>query len=218
MYNLISLSESDKRFIFALALVILLLFVIVWYIGFIITRVMKSQGKKLDDAVHDVVVTRVITDPKSFKKYARKKNWRMFFKQAAVPLLICLIASLTLVIGNSIMKDFSYNPFSSVDKGFASLLFLWDFDNPDYYTTVFGMKVLSSWPPLTNTPHFVVNAIPSYIFVPGILVGGVWYLIVCQAFIARRLRIRALSKSIFEKSLDNYNQSQAFNYFNNNQQ
>ena len=66
MNILVSLSENDKRLIFALLLVFILVFVLIGYIGFLITRVMKWQGKKLDHVVADPVVTRVITDKKHF--------------------------------------------------------------------------------------------------------------------------------------------------------
>ena len=76
MNLLVSLSENDKRLIFALLIVFVLVFVLIGYIGFLITRIMKWQGKKIDAVVADAVVSRVITTKKHFKEYARKKNWR----------------------------------------------------------------------------------------------------------------------------------------------
>ena len=75
MSFLISLSENDKRLIFALFIILILVFVLIGYIGFLITKVMKWQGKKLDSLVADPVVTHVITNKKHFFRYARKKNW-----------------------------------------------------------------------------------------------------------------------------------------------
>ena len=71
------------------------------------------------------------------------------------------------------------------------------------------MKVLAKWPPLYNNmgPHFVNDAMYSYFAVPCLVVGGIWYLVAAQAYLARTLRAIKLSKTVFEKNLDNFNQS-----------
>ena len=51
MRLLIQLTETDKRVLFALFIIIILLFVLIGYLGFIVTRVMKRQGQKLDTKV-----------------------------------------------------------------------------------------------------------------------------------------------------------------------
>ena len=204
MSFLISLSENDKRLIFALLIVLILVFVLIGYIGFLITRVMKWQGKKLDSLVADPIVTHVITTKKHFFRYARKKNWRLFFKQSYIAILIMLTGGLVLLIRSAIMKDFSYNVFDYEKTGFGTLLFLWDFSKciqPQ------GGAVLFNWPTLINTPHFMVEAIVSYVFVISILVGGVWYLVALQSLISRTIRMYQLSTTVFEKSLDGFNQN-----------
>ena len=138
---LISLSENDKRLLLAVLLVLILFFVLIGYIGLLITRVMRWQGKKLDTVVADVVVTRVITDKKHFKRYARKKNWRLFFKQSAIPIALIFTAVIFLVIRNAVTRDWAYNVMSK-ENGFSTLFFLWDFGNDEFYTRVFGLKIL----------------------------------------------------------------------------
>ena len=220
MNVLLSLSENDKRLILALLLVLILFFVLIGYLGLLITKVMKWQGKRLDAEVADVLVTRVITDRKHFLPYARKKNWRIFFKSAVIPILILLTAFLVLLIRNIIAQDFSYNPFNHHD-GFGTLLFLWNFQDPDSYTKVFGLTVLSQWPPLINEPHVVAEAWCGYVFVPLLFIGGLWYLWVLQSLISRTIRMYKLARTAFSKNLDNFNQtdalSQAINNANNQQ-
>ncbi len=202
--HLISLSENDKRLLLALLLVLILVFVLIGYLGMLITRIMKWQGKKLDNAVSDVLRTRVVTEKKHFISYARKKNWRVFFKQAWIPIIIMITSALVLIIRDAIMHDFSYNPINK-ENGFSSLLFLWDFGNDEYYVRIFGIKVLSTWPGLINSPHFVGEAWAAYIFVIGMLVGGLWFLWALQSLIARTIRMIKLSRSVFDKNLDNFN-------------
>ena len=71
---LIQLTENDKRIIFVLLAVLILLLVLIAYIGYLVTIVMKWQGKKINNYVTDPVVNGVITNEKDFKRYAKRKN------------------------------------------------------------------------------------------------------------------------------------------------
>ncbi len=204
MFSLIALSENDKRLIFALLIVLILVFVLIGYIGFLITRVMKWQGKKLDSLVADPVVTHVITTRKHFYHYARKKNWRLFFKQSYIAILIMVTGALVLLIRDAIAKDFTYNVIDHQKTGFGTLLFVWDFSGCFKRD---GISLVLNWPKLINTPHFEMNAIVSYIFMISMIVGGIWYLVSLQALIARTIRMYQLSTKVFEKSLDGFNQN-----------
>lgn len=203
---LIQLSENDKRIIIAALLVLILVFVLIGLIGSLIVRTMKWQGKKCDTLVSDVVTNHIVTTPHQLRKYARKKNIRYFIKQAWIPIILIVVGGLVLIIRNLIKQDWSYNPFN-INDGFGTLLFVWDFENPDYYTTIFGLRVLASWPGLTNSPHFVIEGIYAYISIPFMFIGAIWYLVVAQAYLARTLRAIKLSKQVFEKSLDGFNQN-----------
>lgn len=210
MTLLIKLTENDKRLIIALLLILILLFVLIGVIGMLVQRLMRWQGKRMDTLVHDVVITKVIVDKKHLKKYGKKKSWALFFKQSWLPLLLIMLSFLVLLFTCMIRKDFTYDIFDHNKTGFSTLLFLWDFDNA-IYVKVFGVTVLSEWPPLLNSPHFEVEALGSYIFVPLFLVGTIWYLVAVQSYIARRIRLFKLCHSVFEKSLEGYTQAHGFN-------
>ena len=203
---LLSLSENDKRLIFAVLIILILVIVLIGYLGFLVTRIMKWQGKKLDTLVADPLVTRVITNKHHFIRYARKKNWRLFFKQSYVGIILILISVIILVVRDAIYKDFSYNPFNK-DDGFGTLLFLWDF------SVCFkreGISLVVNWPALVNTPHFVIEAWGGYAFVVFVVIGGIWYFIALQSLIARTIRMYQLFTSAFEKSLEGFNQNSAY--------
>jgi hypothetical protein len=223
MNTLVALSENDKRLIIALVIIFILLFIIVGYLGLLIKKIMKIQGDKADKMMHDVVVTRVVNTPKHFKRLGYKKNIAVLFKEAKIPMLILIISTLALLIyylsvGNTSLNIFQYNngTLNEGGTGFNTLLFLWDFSDPNSYTTVFGFSVLAKWPPLINSPHFSVDAIISYLIVPGYLVGGLWFMVNVQAFMARDFKLLKLSRTIFSQSLENFNASQ--NTFQNNNQ
>ena len=197
---LIQLTESDKRIIFVLLAVFILILVLIAYIGYLITKIMKWQGKKINNHITDVVLTRVITNEKDFKRYAKKKNWWLFYHQARIPALIVVIAIVFYIVVSSIIGY--RNPFDRY-TGFATLLFVWDFST---LITVpeSGAGVLINWPQLVNTPHIVAEAWVSYIFVPAVIGGGIWYLINVQAFIARYIQINKLGQKIYNEQIENF--------------
>jgi hypothetical protein len=209
---LIKLTENDKRVIIALLFAIILLFVIIGLLGSLIVRTMRWQGKKCDTLVSDVVTNHIVKTPHQLRKYAAKKNIRHFLKQAWIPIIIILVGVATILIRNAITKDWSYDllNYNNGTKneggtGFGTLLWIWDFKDPDSYTTVFGLKVLAKWPPLYNNPHFVMEGIYSYVAIPFLVIGSIWYLVVAQAYLARTIRMHKLSKQVFEKSLEGFN-------------
>ena len=213
MIVLFKLSETDKRVLIAVLLLVVLVFVLVGFIGSVIVRVMKWEGKKIDTMCRDAVVTRVIQNPKHFKKYAKKKSHRAFFKESRIPLLILLVSALTYLLSCIFTKQWPYNIFDyGVDNkggyGFTTLFYIWDFSG--CYSKFFGVSLLSQWPTETfNKPHFSVDAIGSYIFVLTFVVGAIWYLITVQRFLARLIRIIRLSDTIYSKSLEGYNMAEA---------
>ena len=197
---LLKLTENDKRVIFILLALIIFLLVIIAFIGYLVTKVMKWQGKQINNYVTDAVVTGVITNEKDFRRYAKKKNLLVFYKQSRIPALILLVAIIFYIVASSIV-GYS-NPFDH-HTGFGTLLFVWDFSTiitkPES-----GMGILINWPKLINTPHFTGDAWISYVFIPAALVGGLWYLYTVQAYIARYLQIRKLSQKIFNDAIENF--------------
>ena len=204
----IQLSEGDKRLIFIILLALIVVLLIIGAIGYLITKVMKRQASKLETAVYDVVVTKVITDEKAFKKYAWKKNVQMLLKQTWIPLAVICFGSLILLLRCIIYNNFKYNPFNDTD-GFGTLFWTWKW-NEAPRASFFGITLISGWPPLNNTPHLEAHAWAAYIFAPCLIVGGVWYILAVQAFFARLFKTSSLAHSVFKKSLENYNQARGF--------
>lgn len=203
---LLKLTENDKRVIIAVCFAIILLFVIIGLLGSLIIRTMKWQARKCDTLISDVVTNRIVKSPHQLRQYAAVKNAREFIKQAWIPIIIILVSVAILIIRNAIVKDWTYDPFNK-DTGFGSLLFMWDFKDEASYTTIFGIKLLAKWPPLSNEPHFAIEALWSYFYIPGMFIGGSWYVIAAQAYLARTIRAIKLSKKVFEKNLENFDQN-----------
>ena len=201
---LIKLTENDKRILIALLIAIILLFVLIGLLGSLVIRTMKWQGKKCDNLISDVVTNHIVTTPHQLRVYARKKNRRCFIKQAWIPIILIILGVLIVVIHNAVTSNWAYNPFN-VDDGFGSLLFIWDFSKISF--TIGGEGIKLTGPELIHSPIFVVEALPSYFAVTFLIVGGCWYLVAAQAYLARTIRAYKLSKKVFDKSLENYNQN-----------
>ena len=202
---MLKITENDKRVIIALLFIIIILFVVIGLLGSLIIRTMKWQGKKCDTLVSDVVTNHIVKTPHQLRRYAAKKNIRHFIKQAWIPIIIIIVGVVTYIIRNAVKNDWTYNPFN-INDGFGTLFFVWDFSNI-ISTPENGIGVLLNWPALINQPHFEVEAICSYVAVSFVIVGGLWYLVVAQAYLARTIRAVKLSKRVFEKSLDNFDQN-----------
>lgn len=226
---LIKLTDDDKRLIAALLLFLILLFIAVGYLVVLIQKVMKLQGDYIDKTMHDMVITKVITDSKKFKKIAFYKSRQKLFLNARIPAILLMAAGiLTLIFfiisisGTSYHLDlfeFNNGTKNQGGSGFTTLFFLWDYNSPTPGSTssfhFFGNKIIIEYPPLLNSPHLSVEAIPSYIIALLILVGTIWFLVEVQAYLARTIRIFKLSKSIYHKSLTDFNASK--NTFDNNE-
>lgn len=204
MNLLIKFTENDKRLIIALLLVLILIFVLAGYIGMLITRLMKWQGKKVDDMMHDITITNVVSDKKSFRRVAHKKSWRYFFKKSWIPILILVVAIAFFLIFQS-FYDFKYEIFNYETTGFDSLLFIWkDTGEKHAFLEVLGLEVTTTIN-LVHSPEFKLDAIWSYIFVPLLLTGAIWYLVYVQCLISRAIRIYQLSRKVYDKSMDDVN-------------
>lgn len=203
MITLIKLSENDKRLIIVLLLVLILVFVIVGYLSLLVKKIMKLQANKMEDMVHDVVVTGVIIDSKHLLRYGIKKNHRQLFKDAWIPFVIMAVASLALLLYCLINQNWSVDLFDYKKYGIGTLFYQFDWENAPR-ANFFGVTLISGWPEVISSPHWSNDAWGSYIFVPGMLVGGIWFIICVQAYIARFYRLIKLSKTVFNKSLANF--------------
>ena len=205
-HTLVTLSENDKRMIFSILLIVILLLVLIGVLGYALFRIMKWQSRKMDTLIHDVVVYKVITDKKHLVRYGRSKNWALFFKQAYIPLIIIAIGAIVWVVYGVVYNNWAYNPFSTYD-GFGTLFWTWkysgEFTGGPMDIIRFQIIVID------NTPHLVLEAWAGYVIGPCFIVGGLWYVIAASSLLARSFILQKRSREIFEKSLVGYRQNEA---------
>lgn len=204
MISLIKLTENDKRLIIVLLLLVILLFVIAGYIGLLVKKIMKFQAAKADDMLHDVVEAGVITTEGKLQRFGIRKNWRVFFKHAWIPVVIITFGALLLLFYCIFTKNWSYNIWDYEKEGFNTLFYIHDWSE-FFKSDAKGFAI--TWPKTVSSPHLSPDAWVSYIFVPCMLVGGLWFLFEVQAYIARSFRIYKISRTTFRKTMDNVNPS-----------
>ena len=195
------LSEDSKRLIIALLFILIVLFVIVGCIGTLIRKVMKRQAHGADDMMYDVVRAGIFNRKKDLIQFGIKKNHLVFFKQAWRPFIVMVAASLIMIIYCIAMGNWKVNIFDYQTEGIGTLFHVFDWANVPK-TKIFGIEVMSDWPPLLSSPHWSWKAWGSYIFVPAMLVGLIWFMICVQAYIARTFRIFGIAKKVFSRSID----------------
>ena len=194
-------NESDRRLAIAAFIVLIILFLIIGLIGMLIRKIMQIQGSKLDELVSEAVHYRILENEKHFRKYAKAKSRILFFKQIT-PAMIILLGSLLFYIIYAAIKDAWVHPYFAE---FGTLFFQWDFSSEDCYVIFWGLRVLAKWPPCINEPHFVLEYLPSYILCTLWIVGITYFFVVSQAYLSRAFMISHRAKTIYSKSLENFN-------------
>lgn len=189
--------KIERRLIFVLLIVFLLLIIIAGYLQKLVGYIMRQQGLKVDTMMYNILTNKVIVDKKIFLKEAYRKSMVYFVKKAYLPFIGILICTFAILIyGWANNNDFSYYT-SGIDS------FSYHFYFPT--TTLFGMTVISNWPSVVKTPDFSFEISKYYalVFTVLLIISGLIYLYQVQAYISRCLRIRQLARKYFIKELVN---------------
>ena len=201
MVYALHMSEDSKRLIIALLFALIVIFIIVGCIGLIVKKVMKKQGEGADNMMYDVIRAGIFNKKSDLIKFGFKKNNIVFFKQAWKPFIVMLSASLILVLYCLIMNNWDVNIFDNNTEGIGTLFHVFDWQHVER-TKVFGYEIISDWPPILTKPHWSWYAWGSYLFVPAMAVGLLWFMFCVQAFIARSFRIFKVAKKVFSRTID----------------
>lgn len=198
---LIQMSENDRRLIIIVLVIFIILLLLIGLIGMLIRFINKKFAYRMDAEIHDAVRYGAITDSKTLKKYGTTKNFRVYYKQMLPALAILLACLLFWIFYSLATNGWSIDHF----ERFSTLLFNFDWSNPENFANFFGITLPCRFPPLLSSPNPVPEYWASYIIVPLLLGGIIYYFVVSQAFVVRYFQLRKRCKSVFNKSLDGYN-------------
>lgn len=90
----LKLSETDKRLLIAVFLLLILVFLIFGLLYDSIKAIMDKQGKRVDSMMNLIVGSGLIVSRKQFKKIAHHKSDVYFYKVTRVYVIILAIAGL----------------------------------------------------------------------------------------------------------------------------
>lgn len=194
---LVKLTESDKKTLIALVIIILFVVMIVGYIQKLVGYIMKNQGQVIDNLMYDVLRTGVIKKKKIFVKEARRKSNIYFIKKSWIPFLLS-----TICIGSFFLYVYIYRAgdFSFFTDSWGSMMPNIDWNVNDF----FFMRIPTDFPEFETGFAFNGTA-DEYISLISVIVVSIpliFYLVNCQAFISRSLRIRELCNTYFAKDVN----------------
>ena len=195
-----AMSDADRRALIIFLIIAVIVFIIIALIGFAVRKTMAFQMKRADNMMYNVTVAHVVNSPKEFKRFGKKKNNRLFYRQSLIPFLIAVVGLVIWIITCAATDNWGINPFHDI----SDLFFAYDWEEEGLFVNVFGLSLLSRWPSVTHTPEFLVEHIPSYLCFIIWIVAIVYYAVVCQAYLSRHVMILRRARTVFEKSLEDY--------------
>ena len=200
-YLFISFNESDKKLLIIAIVFLVILLLLLGLLGMAIRQVTASFGKQIDQEIHDVVVYRIIDNPKDLFCYGWKKNNRRFFKESLPAFLIFAISLILYITYSAITGNWHEDYLGH----FSTLFWTWDWNDPSIWSNFWGLTLLSSWPPLVSSPHWVNEYWASYLLVPLWSASIIYFALVTQAWIARFIYLNRRTKTVYEKTLEGFN-------------
>lgn len=197
---LIKLSENEKRLILVIFIILIVVFYVLGLLYDAVIKYMAKQGADVGRLMGTLIKSGYITDAKHFRKIALKKSRLEFFKNF-LKTFFSMIVWFAVYGTVSLFYTHWLNLFDYNIEGFTTLFYQFDFANTPT-TIVFGLTVISDFPPVLKYPFFSVPAIPSYILGLSGLVIILIFIHQVSSFLARTIYIFQRSKKLFQVDID----------------
>lgn len=143
---LVRLSEEDKRMIYTLIIVFLVLIALIGLIARGIVSYMRFKGREVDNYTHDLVKYGVLAKPRHFRKYVFAREFKTFTKSNRLPILIIVLAGLGVYLYLDLV---AHQPISVVLTALDGLGITVTWPTPEPF---FGLVIPNDWP--TIDPNF----------------------------------------------------------------
>lgn len=194
---LVKMTESDKRVLIAIFIIILLIIIIFGYIEKLVAYIMHNQGLQIDTMMYDIIKTRVITEKREFKKEAYRKSYVYFMKKSWISFIILSAFVAAMLIYGASINDPSCQYIGKAVTDITVGL-NWPMGN------FFGLNIPINWPTISKAPDFSwsLDKYLALFFLIGMIASGIVYLVQCQALMARSLRVRKLCHTYFAKDIN----------------
>lgn len=198
MNLLIHLTESDKRILISLCLILILIFIIIGYVAKLVKYLIRVAGDYVEKSMYDILDADLIQDKKHFFKVSWEKNTRKFYFSARLPVIILILLLCVVLIYQTVIENYSWEFFSFYLKE-ASFELLWPTQK------IFGISLISDWPTITKASVFYFNKFDAWltylVFIIGIY-AIIRFIICSTALLARNIRTIKVGNEYFKKDLD----------------
>jgi len=199
---LIKLSENEKRFLIVLFFIIIILFFLFGLIYEGLNKFMASQGEDVGRLMATQVDSGYISSLQQFRKNAYRKSRLEFYRQFSKTFIAITIWFAIYGIVSIFYRHW-LNLFDQNEEGFMTIFYTFDFANTPK-TTIFGLSVISDWPPVLHKAFFSPKAIPSYILGLAGVILIILFIVQVLGYMSRTIFIMQHSKKMFTRDLKNY--------------
>ena len=196
---LIQLSESDKRVLIALCLVLIILIILFGYLVKLIKYILGKKADYVDNSMYDLLDANVILDKKHFRRVSWEKNRRKFYFEARLPIFFLLLSWFMIfiymcVVGFDLSFIAKYNNDLVLKLDWSeSMILLLDF-----------IPAFAKWPEVVKVPVFHFNKIDAwltYLFDIGFIYSIIHFILCSIVLLARNIGTIKTSSEYFKKDL-----------------
>lgn len=196
----LEMSEGDRRLLITLLIILVVVLFLLGFIGMAVRYLTNKMGERIESSIAEPIKYRILENRKDAMAYGRKKNARIFFKEATpamaaylFTLIFWLVYSLCTIKG----AGFGENHF----RNFGDLLFkfdaVWEKDFAGFFKL---MSITVKEYPSPVGAHWA-----SYVIVILFIITSVYMFAVSQAFIARASVLRRIVDETYHNSLKGFN-------------
>ena len=194
---LVSLSESEKRVLLILFIVLTAAFLLFGLLVKGIRTWADGKGKAVDGYMYDFVKFGIIKTPSEFRKYVLKRETRFLYLNSRWMLRVLILSSVLFVLFVENFLDGNYQePLNILER----LLPVFDWPK----TEIFGMQIVSDWPTLIRKPsaELTLKGYVTYVYALIVLYSLFKFMRVILIFDARIARSNKTSNTAFGKNLE----------------
>ncbi len=194
---LISLSESDKRVLISLLLILILVFILIGYLVKLFKYIIKVQCDFVDKSMYDILDANLVTDKNKFFKISFEKNRRKFYFDSRIPMIVIIIVFLVIFGYQIVISNFSW-AFIASNLSDAHFELSWP------TTKLFGIPVISDWPTISKASEFHFDRFDAwltYILFIAFVYGFIHFLICSTALLVRNIHTIKIGNEYFRKDL-----------------
>jgi len=198
---LIQLSESDKKKIAIIAIILATVIVLIGIIGELIKKRSEREGEYIDGYMYGMIRFKLITNVDKFKSYVKQREERSLYFDTRWKFRTIIILTILFFLYFYNFRNFD---FTGMYNALDSLTF------ELYWPTerFFGLTLISDWPIVKKTPNPVLNLDGYVTYTYILLVFISFVLILDRLFIhnARIKRAKYVAHKALAPNLENLNQ------------